>query len=370
MFAPGALGYGNWGDRPHIPYIVDDVVSRSEKEAIIQYLATHFGPDSTRKVLRRDPLVRDERALSRFLYTTYELPTGHGIHDVFPSRTTPGVVWLSGTPGAIVSVDTRVRDFASRTKDWPISDPHGQVSSHGIIEDRGHVYWTEIAGAHIGELNPRTGEMRRYPTPTPGAWQNTLRADTKGNIWFSNMSGVNSIGKLDAATKTVSEIPGGEAWNGYGLVVDDRNRIWVSVVTNPFVPMFDSRTGQWSTYPTATATRRPTIDSGGHIWAAQFFGGALSRIDAETGRVTEHPLPLTYSNPYEVVAAPDDSLWIENSRYNSVVRFDQETNTFTHVPFHQPGTHPRKMEVDADGTLWFGTRAGLTALRPNGNADD
>lgn len=367
MFQAGAIPYGNWGESRHQAYITDETVSAQQREEIVRYFAAHFGPGSKPRTLKRDPLVRDESALGEALYTQYELLPGYGIHDIFPSRAMPGWVWTSMTPGVIVGTDTRNPDFPGRIRSYAIPDPAGKVLSHGIIEERGRVYWTEIAGNHIGELDPGTGTVTRHRVPVNGGWQHTLRADTKGNIWVSYMSGTNKIAKLDAVTKQVTEIPGVKASNSYGLIVDKKDRVWLSVVSNKAVPVYDSRTGRWAVHETSNSTRRPTVDSRGHIWAAQYFGNAITELDPDTGRVTDYALPLKYGDPYDVVADPKDALWIENTLYNALVRFDRGTKAFTYVPFPVLKGHTPKLESDDDGTIWFGMSSQLTSLRMHGN---
>jgi virginiamycin B lyase len=324
-------------------------------------LAANFGPNAKPRMLKTDTLVRDEAALSEALYTQYRLPPNHGIHDIFPSRARPGLVWTSMTPGVIVGTDTRNPDPATRSKDYPIPDPIGKVASHGIIEERGHVYWTEIAGNHVGELDPTTGTVTRHAVP------HTLRADTKGNLWVSYMSSANKIAKLDVVTKQVTEFPATKASNSYGMIVDQKDRVWLSVVSNKGVPMYDTQSGRWKVYETSNSTRRLTVDSKGHVWAAQYYGNAITEIDPDSGRVTDYRLPFKYGDPYDVVAEPADNLWIENTLYNSLVRFDQKTKRFTYVPLPVLNGHTPKLESDDDGTVWFGLSSELTSLRMRGN---
>ena len=87
-----------------------------------------------------------------------------------------------------------------------------------------------------------------------------------------------------------------------------------------------------------------------------------------SGKVGEHSLPLRSGNLYEVWAGLDDNIWASNSVYNSLVRFDQKTKKFTYFPFPEFRTHVPKMEVDSEGTLWFGLdRFALTGFKPKGN---
>ena len=363
------------------PLVNDVMVPPDEKEAIIDYLTRLFPPGHPERELELDPIVRDEAALAEAIYVQYELQPGHNIHDPFPSQTTPGRVWLSGTLGAVVAVDTLTLDPDAREKAWQIPPPDDRVFVHGIIEDRGRVYWTEIAGNHIGVLDPATDDLRRYPVETNGAWQHTLRADTRGNVWFSNFTSASLLGKFDPATNAVTEYDVLEkwnvrGWNGYGLTVDAQDRVWSVGLTTSAIGMYDSRADRWAAYPIASPARRLAVDAKGQVWACQFFGNALSRIDPATGRVTEFPLPLKYGSPYEVWPDADDNLWVTNDVYNALVKFDQATSQYTYVPYPDLEAHTPKLETDEDGTIWFGMRVPedsgpprwkLTGFREHGN---
>ena len=366
-----------WNRPSGFPLISEAMVSPKQREDIIQYFTQHFGPDSKERDLKLDELVRDEEALAQALYVQYELPQGHNIHDAYPSHVTPGLVWLSGTLGAIVGVDTKNPDFQSRTKAWKIPSPADRVFVHGIIEDQGKVYWTEIAGDHIGELDPKTNKLNRYPVPTKGAWQHTLRADSNGNVWFSNFTSASLIGRF-GADKSVVEFDALEGWevkgwNGYGLTVDSQDRVWAVGLTTSGIGMYDPKNDLWKLYPMSSPARRLTVDSNGNVWACQFFNNTIAKIEPNTGEVTEYSLPLKYGSPYEVWADLEDNLWTTNDVYNSLVKFEQQNKEFTYVPYPNLDAHTPKLEVDIEGTLWFGMKIGsrweLTAFQQHGNVE-
>ena len=135
--------------------------------------------------------------------------------------------------------------------------------------------------------------------------------------------------------------------------------------------MYNQETAAWRSYPLANPARRPAIDANGKVWAAHYFGNAISKIDPVTSAVTEFALPLKDGNPYDVWPDADDNLWVENGIYNSLVRFDQATNEFTYFPFPELAAHTPKLDRDAEGTLWFTLRGpsgpGVAALKPRGN---
>ncbi|MBM3778517.1 MAG: hypothetical protein FJW23_09800 [Acidimicrobiia bacterium] len=345
------------------PLVSDAMVPPPQKEAIVQYLTRLFGPGSTQRDLKLDPLVRDEEALSKAVYVQYELPASYNIHDAYPSSVTPGRVWVSGTLGAVVAIDTRNPDFIDRVKAWRIPPPDDRVFVHGIVEDRGRVFWTEIAGEHIGELNPATDDLTRYPVPTRGAWQHTLRADSQGNVWFSNFTSASRIGVLTSSKEVVEydalegwRVPG---WNGYGLTVDQQDRVWAVGLSTPGIGMYDPKRDSWKLYPISSGARRLAVDSKGIVWACQHFGNALSRIDPASGAVTEFPMPLKYGSAYEVWPDAEDNLWVTNDVYNSLVRFDQQARRYTYVPYPDLVAHAPKLELAEDGTLWFGMKVGM-----------
>ena len=104
---------------PGVPQVTHDLVSVEEKELIIQYLTSLFGPGSEPRDLELDPLVRDEEALSEAVYIEYELKRGPqrllangapprgSIHSVFASLAEPGVIWVSGNgSNSIIRMDS------------------------------------------------------------------------------------------------------------------------------------------------------------------------------------------------------------------------------------------------------------------------
>ena len=370
MFGAGPDGW--LGGEHGLPLVTTEMVTPEQKESLIRYLTENFGPTSEPRDLKLDRLVRDEAALSRAIYIEYEGPAGH---DPAPNPVEPGVVCLSGRNDTIVCIDTNNTDPKTRATVWDIPNPgSGSLTPHGIIMDgRGYVYWTELRGDHIGELNPKTGEIKRYRLPTPGGGAHTLRADSRGGIWYSNFSAASKIGRLDLATGEVTEVEPTDRFSSYGITVDRQDRVWAVQIGSaasgtPGVLMYNQETSDWTNYPTTNPTRRLDVDSRGKVWSIQYFGNRLAMIDPSTNTVTEYDLPLKYGNPYEVMADLDDNLWIENATYNSLVKFDQQTEEFTYFPFPQIAAHTPKLEVDAQGTLWFPLgRYGLTALKPEGN---
>ena len=369
---------------PGVPQLTHETVSEEEKELIVRYLTDNFGPGSPPRDLLLDPLVRDEAQLAEAVYVQYELARGPrrevrgrpptwSIHSVFASLVEPGVIWVSGNgSNSIVRVDTRVRDFEARTTEYWIDNPANvNVTPHGIVEHDGVVYWVELTGDHLGELDPATGVMTRHRMPVTGGGPHSCWADSRGRIWYTYFASAGRIGRFDTRTKEFEEWEPLAGFSGYGIVVDRRDRVWAVGLHTPAALMFDQETQEWTSYPLANPARRPAVDGAGKVWAAHYYGNAITKIDPLTGAVTEYELPLKDGNPYDVWPDADDNLWVENMIYNSLVRFDQASGAFTYFPFPELRAHTPKLDADRSGALWFTlgnpSGPGIAALMPHGN---
>ena len=208
-----------------VPQITYDTVSREEETAIIQYLTENFGPGSEKRDLLLDPLVRDEQALSQAVYVQYELNrmdrppvegarTSGSIHSVFASLQHAGVIWVSGNgSNEIIRVDTNDLNFDTRTKEYWIDNADNiNVTPHGILELGGKVYWVELTGDHLGELDPDTGEISRFPFPTTGAGAHSAWADSRGNVWYTYFASAGRIGRFNTRTKEFTEWEQPDGW--------------------------------------------------------------------------------------------------------------------------------------------------------------
>jgi mono/diheme cytochrome c family protein len=306
---------------------LDHQLTDEEKDTVVKYLAATFPPDHPRRDWKLDPIVRDEAALGKALYVEYDAAVAPGpdFADgkisaispfMFPSLERPGIIWLGGFgAGSIVAVDTKNPDYATRTREWRIPYKDNiNPRPHVVIEFKGKVYYAGLGDDAAGEFDPETEKFQRFPAPRPNGGGHTIRADSKGNLWFTTVYGYSRINRVDAVTKEVTEynpIQGGANW--YGILPDKQDRIWAVGYGAFFgVEMYDPKTDKWTTYPTTATNRRLTIDPKGKVWANQYYGNAIAKVDPDTGKVTEYKLPLKYGNPYESWSDRDGNIWVEN----------------------------------------------------------
>jgi virginiamycin B lyase len=83
-----------------------------------------------------------------------------------------------------------------------------------------------ISGSRLGSMDPETMEIRYYDLPDPESRVRRLALDSEDNVWFVN-SAKGRIGRLDPATGEVKEwaSPSGPTSHPYAIAVID-DIIW------------------------------------------------------------------------------------------------------------------------------------------------
>ena len=385
-----------------VPQVNPAAIPEEKREDIIKYFSEAFSLDGKPRDLKLDDLPLDEAALSRAINIEYELPPplpgkkdeDISSHDVWPSKFSSTVYVAEMGMDSIQGMDTQRLDYPGRFRTYVLPNPdlgHREVGPHGITQAKdGHVYTAEIDESMIGELDPETGKVTHYETPTRST-PHTIRSDSKGNVWFSEMQGKSKIGKLDAATKKITEYdpsPSDANAHYYGLTVDQKDRVWAVGMTSHKIVGYDPKTDKWSVYATPTqpsGPRRLTVDSKGKVWFSEHIGQALGMLDPDSGKITEYKDPYSYFGGYECYADSQDNIWVTLRSYGVLAKFDQKTKKYTYFPEpfpdimgrEHPGPHgtrmgglyPPKIEQDAQGTFWYAGIAmhTLTAFKPEGN---
>jgi len=385
-----------------VPPLAHTPITKKQQDLMVQYLVTHFGPDSPNQRLKKDPYPIDEDALAKAIYVQYEFPSdisktpvvekpttkqaqGTGqttstvsvtnrliaqrqrqpdvqawLHDPYIDK--DGTIWFANPPGnSIVHLDPHGSDGTGRWKVFPLpADAPPYVFLHGItVDSTGKVYWAEIIGGKIGELDPKTGAMKRYELPTFGSILQVV-VDQKDNVWYNQVHG-DGLGKLDAQTRQISQYPTLTPDVGvYGLAVDQKGNVWSPGWTKSMVVKFDPVTEEYTEYKAPTpggSARRLGVDSKGIVWFSEWTAGKIASIDPESGKITEYT-PQVRSRFYETWPDKLDNVWASEDFNNSMVYFDRKTNKFTYYPLPQVWKFAGvpKIEIEPNNTVWIGSR--------------
>src|ERR1700731_368763 len=86
------------------------------------------------------------------------------------------------------------------------------------------------------------------------------------------------------------------------------------------------------TYP--ALIRRLTVDSKGMVWFGLFSAGKLERLDPDSGKITEWPIPFENSQLYdEKQARGSNKIWFsDEGQGGALILFDPSNASFTIYP--------------------------------------
>ena len=270
---------------------------RKDRDDLLAYVVKNFGPDSKRRRVRiEQQMPIDEEALSKAMYIEYYLgtdPPGKGVNDP---------LWA--------------QDRVGRYGQDPRFDANGNV----WLVDRGIPH-------RLVKLDPRSGEQKEYLYPDPRNGNHEILIDQTGLIWLPEHRGKTG----DKEKRLLGFNPKTEKFE-YKIPMDPDN-----VVRNP--TKFLQSLAQ---------------DSKGNIYVGWIMGGALSKWERATGKVTVHRIPTPHAIPYGVVADRNDNIWIALWSGGKIVKFDTSNNSWTEFTPPTYPAHTRRLNVDAQNNIWWG----------------
>jgi streptogramin lyase len=334
----------------------------ADREVLIDYLAENFPWDAPSRLveLRTEPEL-DLAALEKAQFIEYiwkEDPDPEK-YSYWPwahraDFDSDGNVWLSYHQCCPIRIDPRTGESKAFETPGITSKSQGNRSTYGIAVDHtdGTVWFSRA-----NRLDPETGLIDRWE----GVGGGSVEMDTKGNVWFAQ----SGLTKYDRKTDTMMtwKVPI-KRCRSYGLIVDMTDKPWVACYHSSSLARFDPETETWKNFRVTdeepTDIRRPGVDSKNMIWTANYGGpnreadgrnkgGYLYRLDPETGETRQWSLGIEFSKPYHAGPDPDDNIWTNPDNY--LVRFDQETETFTRYPL-PTRTDLVKTEITRDGAVW------------------
>ncbi|HEX6143423.1 MAG TPA: hypothetical protein VFZ01_11945 [Geminicoccaceae bacterium] len=340
-------GYSRDGWRELTGTMIDLSGSPEDQGQIIDYLATHFPPNTNRAPdLVPGPL--------EIAFKEWVVPTlGQRSRD--PIEAADGSIWWAGQWGNLIG---RIDPGTGEMTEYPLPDnsmPHSVT-----LDEGGNVWYMGNKNGTIGRLDPKSGEITVFEMPDPAAEDpHTGIFDDRGILWFT-LQHSNMVGRLDPASGEVElaamPTPGSRP---YGIEVDAEGVPWVACNGSNCLVEVDPETLELSEVELPdpeTTVRRLDIAEDGMIWYVNSSKGRLGRYDPATGEIEQWPSPSgPHSHPY-ALAVVDGVVWYNESgmRPDTLVRFDPGTETFQSWPIPSGGVHAgiiRHMRPSRDGNL-------------------
>jgi virginiamycin B lyase len=287
---------------------------------------------------------------------------------------------------ASVNLSTRSKwDFPLQTLPRPSGEathviitsyelPYGDMQPHDSVRGPdGYVWVSDFGGNRLTRLDPDTGETKvfAYEALRPEGYATgnlDVEFDEAGNIWLGMMNQT-GVAMFDRH---------GEEFTFYPLpdhMVDERSqqamvspthssvdgKVWINDADHPFIGRLDLASGtfeEWM-HPFAELPLRPRhgayglyTDTENNAYLLDFPSENIWRVDARTGVSTRYPTPTRGSRPRRGRIDSQGRLFFAEYGAGNVGMFDTKTNDFAEWPVPGPYSMPYDAQHDEHGWVW------------------
>ncbi|MBI4985775.1 MAG: hypothetical protein HZC24_10675 [Rhodocyclales bacterium] len=288
----------------------------------------------------------------------WPVPTPEFARD--PAVAPDGSIFIAVMNGnKVARFDPATENF----REWQMPPRH---RPHGLLVDgRGIVWTTGHGNGTIGRLDPASGRIDEFKTPSGGGGPHTLVISDDGTaLWFTLQSG-DRIGRLDVASGRITEYR--TAGGPYGIALDREGRVWFCRIDDDRLGILDPQTGRIDevVLPRGSRPRRMATAPDGTLWVTLYGSGKLIQVDTAARRVAkEVAMPGgAIGGPYAVTVDAAGVVWSNELHANTVLRFDPARDKLENLTLPTANSGIRKMVVDAAGRLWYvGSHSGRLGM--------
>lgn len=215
-----------------------------------------------------------------------------------------------------------------------------------------------------------------YSIPTAGQFPSIVVGHDNA-LWFSSLTG-NSIGRIlppssaNRNPKVTQYAVGGSTG---GMASGPDGQIWFSEIYPDQIGRIDlgGSTPQFSYYDATVAATwsvalGPSKDA---LWLPSTFNSSntIGRFSIPNGRrkpkFTTITIPTMHSDPWGIVAGPDNAMWFTESSENRIGRVALD-GSITEYKL-QKGLGPTSITAGPDKALWFTKHAWIGRITKTGN---
>jgi len=319
--------------------------SRKDREDLVAYLVKNFGPDAKRRAVRTDqPMPVDEAKLAKAMYIEYYLPPDP-----------PGEL---GKSPEYVKIGYRGRRVGQDVR----FDKDGNV----WLTDRGYPH-------RLVKLDPRTGEQKSFMLPDPKNGIHEVMVDRSGMILLPEHSGVTPTKekrllifnpKTEQFEKMIPMDPDNVVRNSVkwlqSLALDSKDNVYIGWIMGGALSKYDRATGKVSVFrlPTPHAIIYGVVaDRNDNIWMAEWSGGKIAKFDTHNNSWTEFMAPTYPGHVRRLNVDYQNNIWwgvwAAGNRTGKLVKLDQTTGRMTEYTIPQRNAQPYDVNPDPDGNMWF-----------------
>ena len=225
-------------------------------------------------------------------------------------------------------------------------------------EDKNGMFWIPYYGRgnSVVRLDPNTAELKEFPLPSPKLASTGVHSAVPapdGTVWFTEFA-AGRIAHLDPRTGMVIEyqdtpLPDGKRTTAHTIRVDDSGRVWAS--GGPAISLFDPKYEEFKHFDLG-GTYGNVVGRNGDQWFTSFVpDGPIARVSKD-GVLTKF-YPPTKGKPQRLEIDADGIVWFTERRGNKIGRLDPATGAFKEFPLPGPEASPYAIGVDRDHMVWY-----------------
>jgi virginiamycin B lyase len=233
----------------------------------------------------------------------------------------------------------------------------GQRTRDPIEAADGSIWYAGQFGNIIGHYDRKSGQTREYELP-PKSMPHTVQLDPKGRPWFSgNQNG--TIGWVDPASgkATVWKMPDPEATDPHTITFDKNGIVYFTFQAANRIGRLNPNTGEIKIVKVAEQRSQPydiKFDrEGTTLWVACNARPCLLKVNPDTLAITEVKLPHPKTTVRRLDIAADGTVWYVNSGAGKLGRLNPKTGDIKEWDSPSgPTSHPYAIAV-LDGAVWY-----------------
>jgi streptogramin lyase len=353
---------GPYGANPFNDQMADQAAS---------YLTQVFGPDTTNPKSPADlpGYAKTVRPFSNdamnIVYVIYSVPNKYWLpFQVYPP--TDGSIWVADYGNA--NLVERINPETGKVDDYKVPCTHASGTHAVEPGPDGMVYFAEQGCNRVGQINPKTGEVKEFDAGYPVGKEWGIRSGSKHDSHPMMVDGklyVFSSGapasRLDPATGKFTNIEG--IPDSYDVIEDKKaGTLWFTDIgANGTLREVDPRSLRIimnfapSNDPSNFRSHRIGFDSKDMVWVT-CRGNTICQIDPETKTEKEFVPAGPEKADYAIAADENDHIWYSMSDLDEIQRLDPKSGAIVEYPFPYSEITMRRFWL-YKGHMWWASPA-------------